>query len=125
GGAGAAGGPAGDLYLKIAVAPHPRFRLDGGDLHVQVPVAAWTAALGGEAEVPTLDGAQRVRLPAGTSSGRRIRLAGKGFPGSGDRPAGDLYAEVTIAVPKTLTDRQRELFEELAKASETAPAEES
>lgn len=125
GGAGAAGGPAGDLYLKIAVAPHPRFRLDGGDLHVQVPVAAWTAALGGEAEVPTLEGDQRVRLPAGTSSGRRIRLAGKGFPGSGGKPAGDLYAEVTVAVPKTLTDRQRELFEELAKASETAPVEES
>jgi curved DNA-binding protein len=124
GGGGMGGGPAGDLFLKIAVAPHPRFRLDGGDLRVEVPIAPWTAALGGEASVPTLDGSQRVRVPAGTSSGRRIRLAGKGFPAGGGKPAGDLYAELTIAVPKTLSDRERELYEELAKVSDFEPGRE-
>lgn len=124
GGAGMGGGPAGDLFLKVAVAPHPRFRLDGSDLHVEVPVAPWTAALGGEANVPTLDGHQRVKVPAGTSSGRRIRLSGKGFPAGAGKSAGDLYAELTIAVPKTLTDRERELFEELAKVSDFEPGRE-
>ncbi|HUO87166.1 MAG TPA: J domain-containing protein [Thermoanaerobaculia bacterium] len=121
GGSGAGGGPAGDLYLKIAIAPHPRFRLDGGDLHVEVAVPPWTAALGGEVDVPTLAATQRIKVPAGTSSGRRIRLGGKGFPGTAGKPAGDLYAELTIVVPKTLSERQRELFEELARASESQP----
>jgi curved DNA-binding protein len=124
GGGGTGGGPAGDLFLKIAVAPHPRFRLEGGDLHVEVPIAPWTAALGGEADVPTLDGRQRVRVPAGTSSGRRIRLAGKGFPAAAGKAGGDLYAELTIAVPKTLTDRERELYEELATISDFEPGRE-
>lgn len=124
GGTGMGGGPAGDLLLKIGVARHPRFRLEGSDLHVEVPVAPWTAALGGEASVPTLDGSQRVKVPAGTSSGRRIRLAGKGFPAGGGKPAGDLYAELTIAVPKTLSDRERELYEELAKISDFEPGRE-
>lgn len=124
GGGGMAGGPAGDLYLEVKVAPHPRFRLDGRDLHVDVPIAPWTAALGGEIDVPTLDGHQRIRVPAGTSSGRRIRLAGKGFPGGAGKPPGDLYAELQIAVPKTLTDRERELFEELAEISGFEPGRE-
>ena len=121
GGRGSGGGPPGDLYLKVGVRRHPRFRLDGRDLHVELPVAPWEAALGGEAEVPTLDGSQRVKIPAGTSSGRRIRLRGKGFPGSGSKAAGDLYAEVSIAVPKTLSDRERELFAELAETSGFQP----
>lgn len=124
GGGGAGGGPAGDLYLEIKIAPHPRFRLDGRDLRVEVPLAPWTAALGGEADVPTLDGRQRIRVPAGTSSGRRIRLAGKGFPGGAGKPAGDLYAELTIAVPKTLGERERQLFEELAEISDFDPGKE-
>jgi len=123
GGAGHGGGKAGDLYLKVGVRRHPRFRLDGRDLHVELPVAPWEAALGGEAEVPTLDGSQRVKIPAGTSSGRRIRLRGKGFPGAGGKDGGDLYAEVTIAVPRTLSDRERELFTELAEASGFRPRE--
>jgi curved DNA-binding protein len=121
GGAGVGGGSPGDLLLRVRVAPHPRFRLDGRNLHTQLAVAPWTAALGGEARVPTLDGDQRVRIPAGTSSGRRIRLKGKGFPGGRGEPAGDLFAEVAIAVPPELTDRERELFEELARVSEFDP----
>jgi curved DNA-binding protein len=125
GGQGGEGlGGRGDLLLKVKIAPHPRFRLDGRDLHVEVPLAPWTAALGGEIDVPTLDGRQRIKVPAGTSSGRRIRLAGKGFPGGAGKPAGDLYAELQIAVPKTLTDRERELFAELARVSQFKPGSE-
>ncbi|HEX2253243.1 MAG TPA: DnaJ C-terminal domain-containing protein [Thermoanaerobaculia bacterium] len=119
GGAGTGGAPAGDLLLKVSVVPHPRFRLEERDLHTRVEVAPWTAALGGEAEVPTLDGALRIKVPAGTSSGRRIRLRGKGFPAGGE--AGDLIAEISVAVPETLNERERELFEELARVSEFRP----
>jgi curved DNA-binding protein len=120
------GGSAGDLFLKIDVLPDPRFRVEGSDLHTTVPVTPWEAALGGEAEVETLDGAVRVRVPAGSSSGRKIRLRGKGLAsrnggsggsgGVGDR--GDLIAELRIVVPDSLTDRERELFQELAETSE-------
>jgi curved DNA-binding protein len=115
------GGAAGDLFLKIDVLPDPRFRVEGADLHTSVPVAPWEAALGGEAEVDTLDGSVRVRVPAGSSSGRKIRLRGKGLArknGSGEPERGDLIAELRIVVPETLTDRERELFEQLAEASE-------
>jgi len=121
GGEAPGGGPRGDLLLKVKLAPDPRFRLDGRDLHTRLEVAPWEAALGGEAEVPTLDGSQRVRIPAGTSSGRRIRLRGKGFPGSGSSAAGDLYAEVSIAVPAKLSDEERELYEKLAATSSFDP----
>ncbi len=103
------------------MAPHPRFRLDGQDLRTTVEVAPWTAALGGEVDVPTLDGDERVRVPAGTSSGRHLRLRGKGFPGAGGRAPGDLYAEIAIAVPKKLSARQRELYEELAREAGATP----
>ncbi len=119
---GAGGGPAGDLYLRVEVLPHPRLRLEGADLTTVVPIAPWEAALGGEAEVPTLDGTARVKIPAGTSSGRRIRLRAKGFP----RPkgqAGDLYAELRIVVPEALTDEEKELYERLKEASPFEPRE--
>jgi curved DNA-binding protein len=110
------GGPAGDLYLKIEVESDPRFRVEGSDLHTAVPVAPWEAALGGDAEVQTLDGTVRVKIPAGSSSGRRIRLRGRGLPQSGGEK-GDLLAEIRIMVPEKLSDRERELFESLAEAS--------
>lgn len=123
------GGAAGDLFLKIDVLPDPRFRIEGMDLYTTVPVTPWEAALGGEAEVGTLDGAVRVRVPAGSSSGRKIRLRGKGLvsrnggsPGSGEE-RGDLIAEMRIVLPETLSDRERELFQELAETSEFRPRE--
>lgn len=121
GGDGLGGGPKGDLLLRVKVLPHPRFRLDGDDLTVDLKVAPWEAALGTEAEVPTLAGGERVRIPAGTSSGARIRLRGKGFPAVGGEETGDLYAVVNVAVPKHLSDRERELFEALAEESEFRP----
>ncbi len=113
---GAGGGPAGDLYLRIEVLPHPRLQLEGTNLLAVVPIAPWEAALGGEAEIPTLNGSARIKIPPGTSSGRRIRLRGKGFP----RPkgeAGDLYAELRIVVPEEATATEKELYEKLKEVS--------
>ncbi len=117
---GPGGGPAGDLYLKVEVLPHPELRLDGHDLHATVPVTPWDAALGGRAEVPTLDGPLTIKVPAGSSSGRRIRLKGKGFPRRKGE-AGDLFAELRILVPESLSDEERELFEKLAATSSFDP----
>lgn len=120
GGEGASGGPAGDLYLRVRIKRHPRFRREDDDLVVEVPVAPWEAALGATVPVPTLDGSAKVKVPAGSSSGRRLRLRGEGMPGPGGRK-GDLYASVRIVVPKTLEKRERELFEELAAVSRFDP----
>jgi curved DNA-binding protein len=123
GDAGMGGGPTGDLFLRVRLRPHPRFRLEGRDLYVDVPVAPWEATLGGSVPVPTLDGTARVKVPPGTSSGRRLRLRGQGFPNPrGD--AGDLYAVVQIHVPKQLTDEERELWERLASVSDFDPRRE-
>jgi curved DNA-binding protein len=123
GGQGAGGGAPGDLFLRVQVKPHPRFRLEGRDLHVDLPVTPWEAALGAEADVPTLEGSARVRVPAGSSSGRRLRLRGQGFPGPRGGH-GDLYATVRIMVPKHLSDRERELFEQLGAESSFDPRKE-
>lgn len=113
-------GKNGDLYLKVDFKPHPRFRLDGRDLYAELPVSPWQAALGGDATVKTLSGSVKVKIPAGSSTGRRIRLKGKGYPdGRGD--FGDLYAEIRIMVPEELSDREKELFEELAEISTFKP----
>jgi curved DNA-binding protein len=116
------GGAAGDLFLKIEILPDPRFKVQGADLHTTVPVTPWEAALGGEAEVETLEGPVRVKVPAGSSSGRKIRLRGKGLAqgrngGGGTAEKGDLIAELKIVVPESLTPRERELFEQLAESS--------
>ena len=120
GGEGASGGPAGDLYLRVRIKRHPRFRREDDDLVVEIPVAPWEAALGATVPVPTLDGSAKVKVPAGSSSGRRLRLRGEGMPGPGGRK-GDLYASVKIVVPKVLEKRERELFEELAAVSRFDP----
>jgi curved DNA-binding protein len=117
---GAHGGPSGDLVLRIKLRPHPRFTLDGHDLHVDVPVTPWEAALGAELAVPTLDGLARVAVPAGSSSGRTVRVRRHGYPWPGGG-RGDLYATLRIAVPERLSDRERELFEQLAEASRFDP----
>ncbi|MGW3206390.1 DnaJ C-terminal domain-containing protein [Streptomyces sp. NPDC001135] len=121
GGRGSGDAAAGDLYLRVRIQPHPRFRLDGRDVHVQVPVAPWEAALGATVPVPTPGGGTaKVTVPAGSSSGRRLRLRGEGMPNP--RGAnGDLYAELRVMVPPALGDRERELFEELAATSSFDP----
>ncbi len=111
------GSPAGDLLLKVEILPDPRFRIEGSDLHTTVPVAPWEAALGGEAEVETPTGPVRVRIPAGTSSGRKIRLRERGLSAPGGTK-GDLFAEFRIVVPEQLSERERALFEQLAEESE-------
>jgi curved DNA-binding protein len=122
GGQGAGSGPAGDLFLRVRVRPDRRFRVEGRDLFVELPVTPWEAALGATVEVPTLDGTVKVKVPAGSSSGRRLRLKGEGMPGPGTQK-GDLFATVEIAVPKKLSKRERELFEQLAEASRFDPRE--
>ena len=111
------GGPSGDLYLRIALKPHPNFRRRGDDdLDVDLPVAPWEAALGATVPVKTPSGTAQVRVPPGSSSGRRLRLRGRGLPRSGG-DSGDLHAIVKITVPKQLSDRERELYEQLAQSS--------
>ncbi len=120
GGRGADGGPAGDLFLRVRLKPHPRFRVQGHDLYVDLPVAPWEAALGATVEVPTLEGRTRVKVPPGSSSGRRLRLKDEGMPGPGG-VSGDLYATVKITVPKKLSKKERQLFEQLAEVSSFDP----
>jgi len=120
GGPGMNGGPPGDLYLQIALEPHPLYRASGHDLEIEVPLAPWEAALGAEVEVPTLEGRVTMKVPPGSRAGQKLRLAGKGLPKPGGG-AGDLYAVLAIAVPATLTDREKELFEELRKSSRFNP----
>lgn len=110
------GGGAGDLFLKIEIAPDPRFKVEGSDIQTTVPVYPPEAALGGEAEVETPTGPVRVKIPAGSSSGRKIRLRGRGLAQSGGNK-GDLLAEIRIVIPENLTERERELYEQLAEAA--------
>ena len=120
GGHGFNGGRDGDLYLTIALQPHQLYRVSGHDLYIDLPLAPWEAALGATVEVPTLGGAVQLKVPAGTAAGHALRLAKRGLP----RPhegSGDLFAVVQIVLPRTLTDRERTLFEALAAASSFAP----
>jgi DnaJ-class molecular chaperone len=108
-------GPPGDAYVNVRVEPHPLFRREGSDLAVDVPVGIATATLGGEVEVPTLDGRATIRIPPGTRSGQKFRLKGRGVPARGARPAGNLNAVVQIVTPKSIDERSRELLEEFAR----------
>jgi DnaJ-class molecular chaperone len=114
---GAGGGQSGDLYLRIRLAPHPRFERRGKDLYVRAPVALTTAVLGGEAEITTLAGKPlRLRIPPTTQNGQVFRLKGHGMPTAGKPDEqGDLYATVDVLLPKQLTPEQRAHFEELLK----------
>lgn len=117
GGKGQHGGPDGDIYLHITLAPHPVFRPDGLDLYFDLALAPWEAALGAGVEVPTLDGPVLLTIPAGTRSGRKLRLRGRGLLAG----QSDLYALVHIDVPTTLTDVERALYLELARISHFNP----
>lgn len=120
GGAGRGAGPAGDLYLRISIMPHPVFKWTGKNLEITVPLAPWEAALGARIKVPTMEGPAALAIAAGTQSGQRFRLRGKGLPG---RHPGDLFVAVRIVVPDSLSANERKLFEELAKTSPFRPRE--
>src|SRR5436190_8098204 len=122
--AGVRGGPPGDLYIFLSLGAHEFFQRDGADLHCRVPVSMVTAALGGDFEVPSIDGSKtRVKVPGGTQSGRRFRLSGKGMPVLRSKQTGDMYVQVVVETPQNLTKRQRELLAEFEKLSsqETQP----
>ena len=120
GGRGSEGAPSGDLYLVVRITPHPRYRVEGRNLHVPLPLAPWEAALGTSVVVGTPDGEAKVKVPAGTSSGRRLRLNGRGLPNPRGKP-GDLLAEVQVMVPPKLSRKERDLFEQLAAVSDFDP----
>jgi curved DNA-binding protein len=123
GGRGVRGGEDGDLYLHIELKPHPIFRIDHQDLYFDLRLSPWEAALGAEVTVPTLAGNVVLTVPAGTSSGKTLRLRGRGIPAkaaSQDR-CGDMYAQVSIAVPSQLTEQERKLMDEFARISTFAP----
>jgi molecular chaperone DnaJ len=123
--AGLRGGPPGDLYIFLSIKPHEFFQRDGADLFCRVPIAMTTAALGGQIEVPTIDGGRtRVKIPEGTESGKQFRLKDKGMPVLRSRQQGDLYIQVEVETPKNLSRKQRDLlksFEDASSAS-TSPA---
>ncbi|MBN9602633.1 MAG: molecular chaperone DnaJ [Afipia felis] len=122
--AGVQGGPSGDLYIFLSVSSHQLFQRDGADLHCRVPISMVTAAIGGEFEVPAIDGSKaRVKVPSGTQSGRRFRISGKGMPVLRSRQTGDMYVQVVVETPQNLTKKQRELLAEFEKLSsgETQP----
>lgn len=111
--AGLRGGPPGDLYIFIEVKDHPIFEREGQNLFCRIPVSITTAALGGEIEAPTIDGGRsRVKIPAGSQSGKQMRLRGKGMPALRGGPPGDLYIELAVETPVNLTARQKELLRE-------------
>jgi curved DNA-binding protein len=112
---GRGGGPTGDLFLRVRIRPDKRFRVEGRDVYTDLPVTPWEAALGATVDVRTLLGTAQVKVPPGSSSGRRLRLRGEGLGG------GDLYAVVQIHVPKRLSPQERELFERLAEVSDFNP----
>lgn len=120
GGSGSGGGASGDLYIVARIAPDRRYRLVGRDLYVTLPLAPWEAALGTEVDVETPGGKLTVTVPAGTSSGRRLRLAEQGLPNRRGK-RGDLFAEAQITVPEKLTGKERRLFEQLASTSSFDP----
>ncbi|CEP36376.1 MULTISPECIES: DnaJ C-terminal domain-containing protein [unclassified Halomonas] len=109
---GVGGGPAGDLYLEIHFTPDSRYRVEGRDVHQTVPVTPWEAALGANIETPTPSGTVKLKIPAGSQTGRRLRLKGRGIPG---QEPGDLYVELEVVLPLANTDKARELYETMAQ----------
>ncbi len=117
--AGVNGGPSGDLYVVIHVRPHDVFTRDGNNLHCEMPVSFTKAALGGEIEIPTLDGYAKIRIPAETQSGKVFRLRGKGIKGVRSSSYGDLLCHVVVETPVKLTARQKELLAELEEINQS------
>jgi DnaJ-class molecular chaperone len=117
----APGGAPGDLIIRVTVQPHAYFRREGRDLFVDVPLTIAEASLGSRVDVPTLDGARSLSIPAGTSSGQKLRLRGQGVPESGTKPAGDLFVVPRIVVPKSMDEESRKLLEQFAERNPAAP----
>jgi len=120
GGQGSGSGGRGDLYLKVEIEPHPRFRLKGRDLYTELPITPWEAALGAKIEIQTLAEPVTLTVPPGTQSGQKLRLRAQGMPNPKGRP-GDLYAVMQIKVPKSLSKKERQLFEEFNRVSAFNP----
>jgi curved DNA-binding protein len=120
GGRGSADGPAGDLYLRVHIKPHPHFRLDGRDVTTDLPVSPWEAALGTTVAIRTPGGEAKVKVPGGSSTGRRLRLRGEGMPNPHGE-AGDLYAEIKVMIPPKPSAQERDLFQQLATKSTFDP----
>ena len=117
--AGVRGGPAGDLYIFLSIKPHAFFQRDGADIFCRVPISLTTAALGGQFEVPTLDGGRsQVKVPEGTQGGQQIHLRGKGMPVLRSRQVGDMYVQIVVETPRNLSRKQREILEEFERASD-------
>jgi curved DNA-binding protein len=113
--------PAGDLFITITVEPHPYFQRDGRNLQVEVPINVSEAILGAKIEVPTLDGLKSLTVPAGSSSGRKLRLKGQGVPAAAAKPAGDLLVILKLVVPKTVDEPSRRLIEEFSERNPYNP----
>ena len=124
--AGTRGGPAGDLYVFLSVRRHSLFEREGSDVHCRVPIAMVQAVLGGNIEVPTLDGKMaRINIPAGAQGGHQFRLRGKGMPIMRSSQHGDMYIEITVETPVNLTAKQKELLREFEKAGSTKTSPET
>ena len=117
---GPGGGPPGDLYLRVRIASHPDFRGEGGDLYYDLDLAPWEAALGASISVPTLTGPGSIKIPPGTQNGQRLRVKSRGLPGR-DSEKGDLYVVARVQVPKEINDREKGLWEQLARESQFNP----
>ena len=115
---GAGGGSAGDLYLEIAFSPHPDFRVDGRDVYMELPLAPWEAALGASVTAPTPEGPVQLTIPPGSQAGRKLRMKGRGIPGS---TPGDLYVVLTITLPPAESEAAREAYRAMAKAFDFNP----
>jgi molecular chaperone DnaJ len=116
--AGLRGGPSGDLYIFLSIRPHEFFQRDGADIFCRVPISMTTAALGGEFQVPTIEGGKtKVKVPEGTQTGKQFRLKGKGMPVLRSTRVGEMYIQVVVETPRNLTRKQRDLLEEFEKAS--------
>ncbi len=115
---GVNGGPPGDLYVQVHIKEHTVFQRDHDDLHCEMPVSFATAALGGEIEIPTLDGSARIKIPAETQTGKIFRLRGKGIKGVRSREHGDLFCHVVVETPVKLTERQKELLREFESVTQ-------
>lgn len=120
GGPGSNGGPAGDLFLNIALHPHPLYRVSGHDLYLDLPIAPWEAVLGAKVEVPTLEGRVALTLKPGSKAGQKLRIAGRGLPQPKSVP-GDLYCVLSVVTPTDPGEREKALYQELAEASNFNP----